>query len=544
MTGPTRRRAGVIALLGVLLALALLSVACVTASRAVSVSGTTPPGPTEPTTTTTTSTPGHGPTSTTPPPLGDRRLTTWKDCRDGLQCATLRVPLDWSKPGGATISLAVIRKPATGPDRRIGSVLFNPGGPGEPGTTFLRDLLGADRMPNGLDQRFDVVSWDPRGTGDSAGVACQTADQLAAPDPDPTIDSPADVQAVRAEAARLLAGCKARASAQLSFVGTRNTVRDLDALRAALGDRKLTYVGYSYGTTIGQVYAEMYPAKIRAMVLDGVTTIGRDPVVDTYEQARSFEKTFGAFLDDCASSAACPFGNGNPRAAFTALVAKLESGTRLPADYTLPDPGGTPLQRRGTAGIGELYTAVAVTLYARDQWTTLQQALAAAANGQGNLLLYLRDLYEGRQEDGSWNHLLDANSAISCADQSLRPPDADGDDSLRTTWGKELPLLGAVFATGTPGCFGFPAAREPLTPVRSGSIRGVAPIVVVGATGDPATPYAQAVALQKLIPASVLVTWESADHTAYGRGSSCLDDPLTTYLEALTPPPAGLRCKP
>ncbi len=522
----------------------LLATACVQADRSVSTGSTTPPASSSSPGTTAT-----GP-STTESQSADRgrfRLSPWRSCEGGLECATLEVPLDWSRPDGEQISLAVGRKPTVGSGPRVGSVLLNPGGPGEPGVQFLRDFLEADRIPARLDEHFDLVSWDPRGTGGSAPIACATVAELQRPDPDPTIDSPADVAAIDRLARRRLAACKAKAGDQLPFVGTANSVRDMDALRSALGDDQLTFVGYSYGTILGTQYARMFPDRVRAMVLDGVAIPGGDPVEDTHAQARAFERNFGAFLDGCAARPDCEFGGGDPRKAFAALVAKLEAGARLPADYSLPDDDGERHGRKGTAGIGELYTAVIASMYSRESWEILEMALAEASKpsrASGFLLLALRDQLTGRQLDGTWSTLADANVAINCADQELRPEDADGDDRLREAWSKELPLLGSVFATSTPGCFGYPAARKPLTEPRSGSVKGVPPLVLVGSTGDPATPYAQTEQLQRAIPGSVVVTWESNDHTAYGRQSDCIDPPLTDYLVSLEVPQDGLRCRP
>ena len=201
-------------------------------------------------------------------------------------------------------------------------------------------------------------------------------------------------------------------------------------------------------------------------------------------------------------------------------------------------------RRRGTVGIGELYNGVVVALYAKENWIALETALAAASRGDGQLLLYLRDTFAGRGDDGVWSHLPEANLAINCADQQVRAEDADGDDALRAAWGAELPLLGDLFAVGTPGCFGTPEAEEPLTPLADGDLDDVPAVVVIGATDDPATPYARSEELRDLLPEAALVTWESADHTAYGRGSDCLDDPVTDYLEDLTLPADGLRCSP
>ena len=477
-----------------------------------------------------------GPAGIRPAIAGEYRLTAWKDCDDGLQCATLEVPLDWDDPSGDTVSLAVIRKPAPISAQRIGSVVFNPGGPGEPGTDFLRQFIDGDRIPDGLGDRFDLVSWDPRGTGDSSGVRCITDEQAAEPDVDPTIDSPADVTAIDAEAATLLAGCEAESGDVWTHVGTRDTVRDLDALRAALGDEQLTYVGYSYGTTVGIEYGRMFPDHIRAMVLDGVALPATDPVEATHLQARSFEKNFDAFLDDC--------DNGR-RAPSVVATRTRPSPTWSPSSRRAPacPPTTRCPTRRGrcTAAAGPSGSASSTTRWrsrctrrrtgSRSTWPSRPPRRATASCSST-----CATPSPAAADDGTWSHLPEANLAINCADQQVRADDADGDDSLRGAWAKELPLLGSVFATGTPGCFGVPAAEEPLTPLADGDLDDVPPVVVVGTTDDPATPYARSEELHDLLPEASLVTWDSADHTAYGRGSDCLDDPITNYLEELTAP--------
>jgi pimeloyl-ACP methyl ester carboxylesterase len=478
-------------------------------------------------------------------PAAPGSTIAWKGCGGGFQCGTLRVPLDWTKPSGSAIELAVIRKPAKDQAQRVGSVVLNPGGPGEGGVSFLRDFIDG-RLPAHLNDRLDLVSWDPRGTGSSDPIACTTTAESLEPDPDPVPETPEEKKELVDRETHDTDECLEKEGPELPYVGTQDTVRDLDALRAALGDAKLTYVGFSYGTVIGTVYMEKFPTHVRAMVLDGVASTGADPVADTFRQAQSFEHNLDAFLDDCkARGSKCTFGDGNPRGALLALITKLEAGERIPADYSTTDSKGHDHPRRGTLGIGELYSALALPLYNRSDWPALEKGLAAATDGSsdnpGYLLLSFRDQLAGRQQDGTWSHLQDANVAISCADQAQRASTPLGDTALAAEWAAKLPIFGAAFAVGLPGCWKWPAALHPLRAPTS--ITGVPPVVLIGSTMDPATPYSQAVALQKVVSGSVLLTWESADHTAYGRGSACLDPPVTAYLTSLTVPKNGLECK-
>lgn len=475
-----------------------------------------------------------------------QRSITWKGCGGGFDCGTLTVPLDWTKPSGKAIKLAVIRKPAQDKTHRIGSVVLNPGGPGEGGVSFLRDFVDG-RLPSDLNDRLDLVSWDPRGTGDSSPIACTTEKESLEPDPDPVPDTPAEKKALIDRETQDTDECLKKEGPELPYVGTVDTVKDLDALRRALGDAKLTFVGYSYGTVIGTVYLQQFPTHVRAMVLDGVASTGADPTADTFRQAQSFESNLDAFLADCkARGAKCSFGNGDPRGALVALIAKLKSGTRLPADYSTTDEKGNDHPRKGTLGIGELYSALALPLYNRSDWPALEKGLTEATDlsgaNPGYLLLSFRDQLAGRQLDGTWSHLQDANVAISCADQSQRATNPLGDPALAAQWATKLPIFGEAFAVGLPGCWKWPTALDPLSSPTK--ISDVPPVVLIGSSMDPATPYSQAVALQKVIKGSVLLTWESADHTAYGRGSACLDDPVTSYVVSGTVPKNGLTCKP
>ena len=497
-----------------------------------------------PSSTTATTTP---PTSPVPNRPYEPKLTAWKSCRGGLECATLPVPLDWDRPQGTRLDLAVARRTMAGAGPRVGSLLFNPGGPAESGVQFLRDIgESTDRFPKGLNGRFDIVSWDTRGSGASAPIRCTTTQEFEEPDLDPTPDTPAEVSALDAKARRDARACIAKAGPLFAHVGTASTARDLEALRQALGDAKLSYVGYSYGTVIGTLYAQRYPTHVRAMVLDGVVIPGGEVIDETHRQAQSFEHNLDAFLADCASRPKCTFGHGNPKGALTKLISDLERGERLPASYSGKDDKGVAHGRAGTLGIGELYPALILPLYSRSTWKVLEEGLADATRTgkpDGFRLLSFRDQQAGRQLDGTWDTSSDGRSAIRCEDTSVRASSVIGVQARATAWGRELPFFGAASAIGLPGCYLFPPAAQPLTPPADGSIT-TAPIVIVSSTRDPATPYLRGKELQAKIRGSVVLTWDAADHTGYGRQSPCLDAPITKYLIDLAVPRDGLRCRP
>ncbi len=491
------------------------------------------------------STPGTSPGGGAADPIGPAEpaehasLSDWAPCEGGLECATLTVPRDWAEVDGATIDVAVARRSADG--ERIGSLLLNPGGPGASGVDFVAAFTGGGGLPEGLEDRFDVVGWDPRGTSRSEPIDCTTDEEWLEPDIDPTPEDDADVQAIRDAAEEGLEVCTDTHGDLLGLVGTRATVRDLEALRGALGDEGLTYVGYSYGTTIGLEYLRLYPERVRAMVLDGVSVPGVDPITDTHVQAQGFERTLDAYLAGCASRPTCSLG-ADPKATLLDLVDRLED-ERIEASYSLAVPDSP--DREGTLGVGELYIAVASALYTTSDWPTLDRALAEALGSpaNGRTLLALRDSYLGRLDDGSWADDADARGAIRCSDQEARVEQPEGDLALADDWAAELPFWGRWFATETPGCWGLDAAVEPLEPLAEGAITEAPPVVVIGTTDDPATPYEQSVDARAIVEGSALVTYVGAEHTAYRSLSACVDDAVTPYLIELTLPADGLRCE-
>ncbi len=472
-----------------------------------------------------------GPTATTTRNAKPTSKLTWTPCHDDYECATLPVPLDWFNDNGKTIDLAVVRQPSTG-SQRVGSLLLNPGGPGQSGVDFLTQFNQLGEFPADVTDRFDLVSWDPRGTGESDPIDCLDEQDMLEAEPLPL---PAKGEARDKVAKKLTEQIETciRDAPDLAYVGTKQTARDLDALRDALGDDKLNYVGFSYGTSIGLQYLKDQPDRVRAMVLDGVVVPGTDPVASTKRQIQSFEDNLDLFLDDCKKRASCTFGDGDPRKALRAFLDELGEGKRLPADYQLPDDTGEMHRRKGTVGLSEALQGILLTLYGRDSWAYLEVALTRASdpdNPDASYLLMFRDQLRGRELDGTWNDSSAANLAINCADQRQRSKGAFGDLSLVGQWSKTMPFFGEFGALGLPGCYLWPEARWPLEAVTAKQFTKVPPILLVNATHDAATPYANAKEIAELLPESSLITVESENHTSFAQGEPCVDAAVADYL--------------
>jgi pimeloyl-ACP methyl ester carboxylesterase len=405
---------------------------------------------------------------------------------------------------------------------RIGSVLLNPGGPGGSGLGFLPYI--APRL-SGLAARFDLVTFDPRGVGDSSPVECLSNEDLDATfgfDPDPVSDSA--YQEAVALAKRMADGCGAKYGDALPLVSTEQAARDMDAIRAALGEAKLNYLGYSYGTLLGAVHARLFPTTIRAMVLDGAVDPQQSPVAATEGQARGFERALDNFTAWCRRDAgACPIGP-DARAAITGAIDRARTAP------VKRDDG-----RAATSG-WVLYGVVA-SLYSQDTWPYLAQAVANLRRGDARLILLLADSYAERDDDGDFSNLFDANLAVNCADSDQHPT-VDDVRRLQGEWREKYPLFGPPLAIGMLTCAQWPTSRDPY-PV--GAAEGAPPIVVVGTTGDPATPYESTPKLAALLGTGRVLTWEGEGHTAYPE-TRCLRDAVEAYFINETAPAEGLRC--
>jgi pimeloyl-ACP methyl ester carboxylesterase len=454
-----------------------------------------------------------------PPPV------QWSPC-GALQCGTVSVPLSYADPGGAAISLALVRHPAQDPDQRLGSLVIDPGGPGVSGVDDMDNELSS--LTPELLEDFDIVMFDPRGVQRSDPVTCGEAPGGApatgpsTPAPDPVPQTPAAITSL-IDALRSYADACDKASADLlPYVGTVDAARDLDRIRAALGDQALTYMGQSYGTLLGATYAEMFPTHVRAMFLDSAV----DPALSSQQmieaQAVGFENSLNDFFGWCAVTVSCPWRpSGDPTAAVLDLINEARH-------HPIPAGGGS------TIGPGEIYDALLSGLYSQSDWPTLADALSQAASGNGALVLHRSNTYgqNGASNGG------DAASAISCLDHTV-PRQLSAYPALAAQAATTAPVFGPLLAWGQAGC-----AVWPVPPTRTpGPIHadGSPPIVVVGTTGDPATPYAWAVALASQLQHGVLVTRDGVDHVAYFY-SSCVRALAQSYLVDLTVPPNGTTC--
>jgi pimeloyl-ACP methyl ester carboxylesterase len=448
----------------------------------------------------------------------------WTDCGGFFQCGTVKVPLDYAHPTAGTIAIALIRRPATDHANRIGSVLTNPGGPGASGIQYLKNAV--DGLAN-LNRRFDLIGFDPRGVGQSSPVRCLDGPQedvyLAL---DSVLDDPQEKQAAIDADKNYVAACEQRSGKLLPFMDSANTARDMDLIRAALGDAKLTYLGFSYGTYIGQMYAHLFPTHVRALSLDGVV----DPTVSANDallgQVVGFEQNIQAFLANCRSVSTCTYGRtGDPGAKLTALMGRL--------DTTPLDVGGRQLTR------ALAMTGVLAALYDQSYWTYLDQALTSVDKGDGRLLIALADSYNERDQYGRYSNLTDAFSAIYCLDHPV-PTDVAVYDQLGSAFTKASPLFGPWAQYGNLICADWPV--PPTEKVGPLPVNGAPPILLIGGTNDPATPYAEAQSVNRQISGSVLLTREGNGHTSYD-SSVCAKAAEDDYLINLTLPAPGTVCK-
>ena len=451
----------------------------------------------------------------------------WADCGGGFECASFEVPFNHEKPDGRVFTLPLIRRPAKNPDARIGSMLFNPGGPGGSGISFVKAAWIA--MPPAIADRFDLVGFDPRGQAGSTPTIDCVDDLGPLISLDATPADVADLQQIENESKTFVAGCAERSADVLPFVGTDNIIRDMDLLREALGDEKLTYVGFSYGTFLGTMYADAYPDHVRALVLDAALDPSLDGLSFIEGQARGFDTELEAFLDDCAADMACAFySGGDPRAAYDAIAAAIET---------------SPMPAQGSnrfVGPGEFAYAVSAPLYRPSSWKKLAEALAKAAKGDGSGLLSLSDGYTERKSDGSYGGTLEVYYGVLSVDTPF-PKEVNLYDDLTKKLEMEAPRLGAYFPFTS-----YPSGQWPVSSWRTPgpvTAAGAAPILVVGSTSDPATPYAWGVSLAKQLASGILLTRDGHGHVSYLRGNTCIDTAVTEYLVDLKVPAVGTVCQ-
>ena len=424
----------------------------------------------------------------------------WQACAGGFQCARLLVPVDYARPAGARFSLPVVRlraqpEQADPAARRIGSIVLNPGGPGGSGVDYAkqaRSVLSAAVLA-----RFDVVGFDPRGVGGSQpAVRCMTGPQL-----DTYLDtndnpaSQAQLSTVIAESRFFAQACEREAGPLLPYVGTAEAARDMDILRAALGDRKLTYLGKSYGTYLGTYYAQLFPHNVRALVLDGALDPAETAINQNIVQAEGFQVAFRSFAADCVRRPNCPLGSAaaagpaSTGAAVNAAIVRLQGllnqAGRAPLANDLGD-GRPANEALMTAG-------VLSALYSKTYWPLLREGLRSALAGDGTLLIQLADALMERSSNGTFSNLAESNMAINCVDRPW-PRTLSPWRAAASTAQRDAPQFGEAIMWGSLPCAYWPVAGAPVPAMRA---VGAPPILVVGTTRDPATPYRWAQALAR-----------------------------------------------
>lgn len=455
-----------------------------------------------------------------------QQRVSWVDCGDGFECAEVTVPVDWAEPSGETLALAVKRLPAKG--EKIGSLLINPGGPGVSGVEFAdsaRSVFGKD-----VQKSFDIVGWDPRGIEGSAPVDClddvQLEEYLSS---ESSPDTPAEETAAVASMEEFARACEDNTGAILEHVDTISTVKDIDVLRAVVGDERLSYYGGSYGTFLGAWYAELFPWRVGRLVLDGAV----DPSLTMEEysvgQAEGFQRGLLGYMEDCRKDSECPL-KGDDDQMMATLAQLIAQTDEHPLQTDDPD---RPLTQ------ALFVTGFAMALYSDQLWDTLDEALGEALQGDGATFLMLADYYNEREDSGKYGQVMAANMAIYCLDHGV-DADIDKISAFADDLGEQYPPFGETLGWGILGCAVWPIA--PVLQPQELAAEGADPILVVGTTGDPATPYEWAQALADQLSSGVLLTWEGEGHTAYGRAGDCIDDAVETYLLTGTAPEAGTVC--
>ena len=452
--------------------------------------------------------------STTTVPTETQKIS-WQACSDDaeeiLQCASLDVPFDYNDVSKGQFSLHLVMRPAADANRRIGSLLVNPGGPGFGGTAIAENAEAY--LSERLLSVFDVVGWDPRGTGESRpSVDCiEDYDRYFTVDPTPKDDA-ARQQLI--DASRdFAAECERNSGEILPYISTNNSARDMNSIREALGEEKISYFGFSYGSELGGTWATLFPDTVRAAILDGASDPGADYVQAGLDQARGFENEFSKFLNACSREPTCLFhNNGNARQAFENLMIQLDEEPLVVS------------QDRAPVNQAILQTAVAMAMYSSSMWPVLEEALADAQNGDGEGLLQLFDDYYQRNLDGSYGNELEAFLAITCLDDP-GPKTVEESDSFTPQFQEVAPLLYTGFVGGYV-CVFWSAPEDRRIEVTG---VGAGPILVIGVTGDAATPLASTRKMAASLEDGRLIVVEANRHTGYGV-NACVTDSADDYL--------------
>lgn len=457
------------------------------------------------------------------------QVLTWSSCSSGYQCTTVTAPMNWKDPSQASIKLALIRKPATG--TRLGSLLVNPGGPGASGYDFIRDSLSY-AVDKTLQTNYDIVGFDPRGVGHSTAVNCGGATVLDHFNYDIVPGTPGTdswIAAVEQQNAAFGQDCLDHTGALLQYVDTVSAARDLDLLRAVLGDRKLNYLGYSYGTFLGATYADLYPTKTGRLVLDGAL----DPATTDFEvtdvQAKGFESAFRAYLKSCIGQSACPFTG-------TVDEAMTQTGQLLDQLQASPLAGSDGRQ----LGANTMFVAIILPLYNKDNWPYLNRLFSEVRKGVTSTAFLLADSYNDRKQNGTYaSNSTEAFVSINCLDY-VSDSSVDTMRAQAAQLDKDAPTFGPRMAYGGTSCAKWPfAATRVRGPIAA---KGSGDILVVGTTNDPATPYVWAQNLSKELEHGHLVTYHGEGHTAYNKSNSCVNNAVDDYFVKGTVPSKDPEC--
>jgi pimeloyl-ACP methyl ester carboxylesterase len=459
------------------------------------------------------------------------QVLKWKSCEAGaFQCATAKAPMDWKNPASKSISLALIRKTSSGTAR--GSLLVNPGGPGASGYNFVRDSVSY-AADDTLQKNYDIVGFDPRGVNKSSAVSCyddpkQLDSYLFDVSPNP-VGSDAWIADQEANNKKFGEACLKYTGDLLGFVDTVSAARDLDLMRAVLGDTKLNYLGYSYGTLLGATYADLYPKKTGRMVLDGALDPATSSVDVSETQAKGFESALRAYIADCETGKDCPF-TGSVDSAMTEVRSLLDS---LDASPLLATDG----RRLGSAA---MTNAIILPLYNKGNWTYLNDLFSQVMQGDADYAFQLADNYFGRSAKGKYtDNSAEAFIAVNCLDYE-NPPVTN--ESLRTDAARlkqAAPILGPQLSYDV-SCAAWPfgSTRDRVAIAAKGS----APIMVVGTTNDPATPYVWAKSLASQLENGHLVTYKGEGHTAYNKSNACVNNAVDDFLVSGTVPAKDPLC--
>jgi pimeloyl-ACP methyl ester carboxylesterase len=453
------------------------------------------------------------------------QVLDWRTCSYG-ECATMQVPMNYGDPTAGEISIAVSRTVTKGARERLGSLVVNPGGPGEPGRAYARDL--ARSSSPALRSAYDIVGFDPRGVRQSSPVEClngKNTTRLLMADPSP--DDKREEDALWKVSALPSAGCENVPLAR--HVSTTNAARDLDVLRAVLGDAQLNWLGLSYGTELGTRYAELFPQRVGRMVLDGAVDPSLDAMQISRAQSVAFQRALNRFAGDCITHPKC--------------VARSSAGVIAVMNSLLQKADRAPLGKGSrTVNEAQVQAALFLSMYSPTFWPILRTGLAQAVRGNATTLRLLSDAAWDRSgPDRYRSNSTSAFLAISCWDSPATPGKA-GLRRAATAWSTaaRVPSMARAMAWGNAPCsqwFGHDA--NPPAPANTTT---QASILVIGTTEDPATPYAWAIALNRQLPTSRLLTYVGDGHTAYGNGVRCIDQAVNAFLIAGTLPAAGTRC--